>query len=103
MGAYGFMASQALFAALELSLFDRIQEAGKAGATAEHLKKACGIDAPRLQTLLTALTAVKCLRRSPDGHYTCSPNTERFMVSTSRQYYGDYLRYQIGRQFYHTM
>lgn len=62
-----------------------------------------GCDAPRLQTLLTSLVAVKCLRRSADGLYTLSPNTARFMVSTSRHFYGDYLQYQIGRQFYQRM
>jgi len=101
--AYGFMASQALFTALELSLFDHISAAGDAGAGVEALKKACGIDAPRLQTLLTCLVSVKCLRLSPDGMYTLSPNTAQYMVSTSRHFYGDYLRYQIGRQFYKTM
>lgn len=101
--AYGFMASQALFSALELSLFDHIAAAGEGGITVEALKTACGVNAPRLQTLLTCLVAVKALRRSPDGLYTCSPNTARFMVQSSRHYYGDYLRYQIGRQFYHTM
>lgn len=101
--AYGFMASQALFTGLELNVFDKIAEAGEAGATIEQIKAACGVDAPRMQTLVTALAAVKFLRRSADGKYTLSPNTQQYMVSTSRHYYGDYLRYQIGRQFYHTM
>jgi len=101
--AYGFMASQALFTALELSLFDHIAAAGASGAGAEALKKACGVEAPRLQTLLTCLVSVKCLRISPDGMYTLSPNTAQYMVTSSRHFYGDYLRYQIGRQFYRTM
>jgi len=101
--AYGFMASQALFTGLELGLFDRIAEAGAAGIDVTALRAACGCDAPRLQTLLTSLVAVKCLRRSADGLYTLSPNTARFMVSTSRHFYGDYLQYQIGRQFYQRM
>ena len=37
------------------------------------------------------------------GAYRVSSNTERFLVTSSRQYYGDYLRYQMGRQFYHRM
>merc|ERR1719243_385676 len=37
------------------------------------------------------------------GAYRVSSNTERFLVTNSRQYYGDYLRYQMGRQFYHRM
>lgn len=101
--AYGFMASQALFTSLEIGLFDHIAAAGTAGATAAVLQEACHVHAPRLQTLLTSLVAMKSLRRSSDGFYTLSPNTAQYMVSSSRQFYGDYLRYQIGRQFYHRM
>jgi len=102
--AYGFMASQALFTALEVGIFDRIAEGeGTAGLDSEAIQKACGIEAPRLQTLLTALTAIKCLKRSDSGLYTLSPNTNKHMVSSSKGYYGDYLKYQMGRQFYHRM
>lgn len=101
--AYGFMASQALFAGLEMEIFDHIAAAGEAGIDAAGLKEKCTCDAPRLQTLLTALTSIKCLRRTPEGLYTLSPNTAQFMVSTSRHFYGDYLKFQIGRQFYQTM
>ncbi|CAK0911964.1 unnamed protein product, partial [Prorocentrum cordatum] len=100
--AYGFMASQALFAALELGLFDHVAAAGPAGAGAAALGAACGVEGPRLLTLLTALVALKCLRQA-GGFYTLSPNTARYMVRTSKAYYGDYLMYQIGRQFYATM
>uniref|UniRef100_A0A7S4VLU3 O-methyltransferase domain-containing protein n=1 Tax=Alexandrium monilatum TaxID=311494 RepID=A0A7S4VLU3_9DINO len=101
--AYGFMASQALFAGLELGVFDHIAAAGEAGLGAAAIGKACGVEAPRMQTLLTALTAVKCLKRGSDGLYTLSPNTAQYMVTSSRHFYGDYLRLQIGRQFYHRM
>mmetsp|Transcript_68087 Transcript_68087/g.142207 ORF Transcript_68087/g.142207 Transcript_68087/m.142207 type:complete len:383 (-) Transcript_68087:365-1513(-) len=101
--AYGFMASQALFSGLELNIFDTIAKAGKAGASLQTIQAAAGISAPRLQTLLTALVSVKCLRRSAEGLYTNSPNTSQYMVSTSPAFYGDYLKFQIGRQFYHRM
>eukprot|EP00928_Gymnodinium_smaydae_P003546 TRINITY_DN11263_c0_g1_i1.p1 TRINITY_DN11263_c0_g1~~TRINITY_DN11263_c0_g1_i1.p1 ORF type:complete len:407 (+),score=60.79 TRINITY_DN11263_c0_g1_i1:55-1221(+) len=101
--AYGFMGSQALFGALELGLFDAIHSHGPGGCNLDALRESSKIAAPRLQTLLTALCAVKCLQRSDAGHYTLSPNTARHMVSTSPGYYGDYLKLQIGRQFYHTM
>eukprot|EP00929_Paragymnodinium_shiwhaense_P089348 TRINITY_DN494_c0_g2_i1.p1 TRINITY_DN494_c0_g2~~TRINITY_DN494_c0_g2_i1.p1 ORF type:complete len:396 (-),score=103.91 TRINITY_DN494_c0_g2_i1:366-1553(-) len=101
--AYGFMASQAMFSGLEIGLFDKIAEGGSDGLTIDEIYKKVGISAPRVQTLVTSLTAVKCLRRSQDGKYTLSPRTASALVSTSRHYYGDYLRYQIGRQFYHTM
>jgi len=101
--AYAFMSSQALFAALEIGLYDHIAAAGEAGLSAAGVADACNLHAPRLQTLLTALTAMKSLRRSADGMYTLSPNTAQYAVKTSRHYYGDYLRFQIGRQFYHRM
>jgi len=101
--AYGFMASQALFAGLELGIFDHIAAAGEAGLGAAAIGKACGVEAPRLQTLLTALASIRCLKRGSDGTYTLSPNTAQYMVTTSRHFYGDYLRFQIGRQFYQRM
>lgn len=102
--AYGFMASQAVFTALELGTFNYIAGAGEAGLALPALQKACGVAAPRLQTLLTALVSLKALRRDPaSGAYTNSPNTASFLVQGSKLYYGDYLRYQMGRQFYHRM
>jgi len=35
--------------------------------------------------------------------YTNSKNTSLFLVQSAKYYYGDYLRYQMGRQFYHRM
>ena len=102
--AYGFMASQALFTGLETGIFDAIDKAGEGGITLAKLQEATSIRAPRLQTLVTSLVAIKCLSRDAmSGHYTVSPNTARFLVTSSKQYYGDYLRYQMGRQFYHRM
>lgn len=95
--AYGFMASQALFTALELELFDHLD---KMPRTAEELQSSLGITAPRLQTLLTALTSVNLLWREVDGTYTLPQNVRATMVTTSKFYYGDYLKLQIGRQFY---
>jgi len=99
--AYGFMASQALFSALELELFDHI--AAKGGPIQiEELQQASGISAPRLQILVTALTAMNSLHRTSDG-YTLSPNTEKFLVRSAKYFYGDYLRLQMGQQFYKHM
>lgn len=101
--AYGFMASQALFSGLELGIYDAIAAAGENGLTLAALQQSSGVSAPRLQTLLTSLTAVKSLRRTAGGSYTLSPNSAKYLVTSSRAYYGDYLRYQMGRQFYHRM
>ena len=99
--AYGFMGSKALFAALELGVFDAIS-AGEGGTeTLEGLRASVGVDAPRLQTLLTALTALRALRRdAATGEYALSPNAASFLVRSADHYYGDYLQYQVGSQFY---
>ena len=82
--AYAFMGSKALFAALELGLFD--------------------VAAPRAQTLVTALTALKALRRDAATQtYALSPNAAKFLVADAPAYYGDYLRLQVGSQFYDRM
>jgi len=81
---------------LELELFDKLDTP----KTAAELNAAVGIHAPRLQTLLTALTSVNLLWRGADGTYTLPQNVKATMVTTSKYYYGDYLKLQIGRQFY---
>ena len=102
--AYGFMASQALFTGLECEIFDKIAAAGGSGASLAALQGTVGISAPRLQTLITSLVAINALRRDgATGLYTLTPNSAKFLVTSSKQYYGDYLRYQMGRQFYHRM
>jgi 2-hydroxy-4-(methylsulfanyl)butanoate S-methyltransferase len=63
---YGFMASKALFAALEFDLFTHI--AGGAGSFPE-LAKATGIAENRLVTLLTALKSLGLIAER-QGHFT---------------------------------
>jgi len=98
------MASQAVFSGLEIGIYDILAEAGEGGLSMAALQSKVGISAPRLQTLVTSLTAIKSLKRDPATNtYTLSPNSSKFLVTSSRAYYGDYLRYQMGRQFYHRM
>jgi hypothetical protein len=97
--AYGFMASQALFTALELELFDKLDTP----KTAAELQADLSINAPRLQTLLTALTSVNLLWREANGTYVLPENVKATMVTSSKFYYGDYIKLQIGRQFYGQM
>lgn len=100
--AYGFMASQALFAALELGVFDKLE--AQQPMTVESLAAACNLKPNRLQTLLTALVAAKCMTRDDAAKaYRNSPNVSKFMVTSSKAYYGDYFKYQMGRLFYNRM
>merc|ERR1719207_257784 len=98
--SYGFMASQAVFAGLEVGVFEALASAPLPLA---EIQKKCGISEPRLQTLVTSLTASKALARDATGMYSLSPNSKRFLVRSSKQFYGDYLSLQMGRLFYPRM
>ncbi len=89
--AYGFMGSQALFAALELDIFTALSE------------EPCGLDAlvgrlhapvGPLSVLLTTCLALGLL--TWDGErYANSNVAQRFLVQTSRNYVGEYYMRQI--------
>jgi 2-hydroxy-4-(methylsulfanyl)butanoate S-methyltransferase len=94
--AYGFMGSQALFAALELGLFTTLAE------------EPCGLDdlAARLKTpsgplgvLLTTCQALGLV--TWDGAiYANSPAAQRFLVTRTRGYVGDYYLRQVSTLIY---
>jgi len=100
----GFMGSKALFAALDIELFEHIA-ASSGGLTTDALHARLSSSesvspAMQLQTLLTALTSLGLLARDDDaGTYTNSPGADLFLAKTNLKYdYGDYLRYQIDKQ-----
>jgi ubiquinone/menaquinone biosynthesis C-methylase UbiE len=93
--AYGFIASKALFAALELDLFSRLLEP----KTIEALARESGIPARRVKTLLATLTALGLIVRD-DDRFRNSPATERYLTRGSPAYFGEYYRLQINRQVY---
>jgi ubiquinone/menaquinone biosynthesis C-methylase UbiE len=94
--AYGFMASKALFVALEIDLFGALAAGPK---TLEELAGESGIAAPRLHTLLTACVSVGLLSKSGD-RYANAPASQEYLVRTAPRYFGDYYRFQIDRQIY---
>ncbi len=97
--AYGFFASRALFAALNLELFRHIQEgAGQIAALAER----SGATPNGLATLLATLESVGLVSHS-DGSYTNAPAAARYLVPGAPAYFGDYYRFQIDRQLYPQM
>jgi 2-hydroxy-4-(methylsulfanyl)butanoate S-methyltransferase len=93
--AYGFMASKALFAALNLDLFSRLEEP----RTLDDLAHELGIARNRLKTLLVTLTALGLIVRD-DAAFQNSPASARYLVRGARAYFGDYYRLQIDRQIY---
>jgi 2-hydroxy-4-(methylsulfanyl)butanoate S-methyltransferase len=93
--AYGFMASKALFAALNLDLFSLLTES----RTFEGLVEESGVAAHRLNTLLATLTSLGLIVRDAAG-FRNSPASGRYLARSGRAYFGDYYRLQIDRQIY---
>jgi ubiquinone/menaquinone biosynthesis C-methylase UbiE len=96
--AYGFIASKALFAALELDLFSRLVEP----KTIDAVARESGIPAHRVKTLLATLTALGLIVRD-DDRFRNSPASERYLTRSSPASFGEYYRLQINRQLYPAM
>jgi hypothetical protein len=89
---YGFMASKALFAALDFDLFTQI-EGGTNSAAA--LASATGISENRLVTLLAALKSVGLIAER-DGRLVNAPATSKFLVAGAPGDFRDYVRLVNG-------
>jgi hypothetical protein len=97
--AYGFMGSQALFAALELGVFDALADEPSDGeALAAQLHAPVG----PLRVLLSTCLALNLLTRESE-RYANSPAAARFLVRASRSYVGDYYLRQISPIVYPDM
>ena len=97
--AYGFMASKALFAALETGVFTVLADGPLAPV---DLADRTGLTARRLRTLLHALAALGLLVRDGDT-FGNSPAADRYLVRGRAEDFGDYFRLQVGRQIYPAM
>jgi 2-hydroxy-4-(methylsulfanyl)butanoate S-methyltransferase len=89
---YGFMASKALFAALEFDLFTRIAQ-GVASTSA--LAEVTGIAENRLRTLLTALKSLGLVSEA-GGLLINAPATSRYLVAGAPGDFRDYVRFVNG-------
>ncbi|HJM50701.1 MAG TPA: methyltransferase [Alphaproteobacteria bacterium] len=94
--AYGFMASKALFAALNVELFGHLD---KGARDIEALAGATGMTPHGLETLLASLLSLGLLVRDGDD-YANAPATASYLVPGAKAYFGDYYRFQIDRQVY---
>lgn len=94
--AYGFMASRALFAALEIDLFTLLSGHPKSAAV---LAAQSGISENRLLTLLVSLVSVGLLSKDGDL-FANSPGAESFLVRGAPKDYGEYLRVVNGKLNY---
>ena len=89
---YGFMASKALFAALDFDLFTRVAHGVNLAAA---LAKAIGIPENRLVTLLTALKSLGLIAER-EGRLSNAPAASRFLVAGSPGDFRDYVRVVNG-------
>jgi len=94
--AYGFMGSQALFAALELGLFTELAEGP---ARADELAGKLGAHPQPFRALLAACTALHLIEQTGD-HYRNTPAADRFLVRHARGYMGHYYLQQIAGTLY---
>lgn len=97
--AFGFMASKALFSALHVGVFDALAEGPR---SLDALAAETGVQKRRLTTLLTALVSAGLVRKTGDT-FANAPGAQDYLVRESRNYFGDYLRYQIDRQMFPMM
>lgn len=92
----GFMASAAMFTAIDLGLFDTIAEKP---ITAEEAASKLNLETQHIEKLLIALTALKLVRKR-GSKFNCSPVTQRYLVSTSPSFFGNYYRLQSYVLYY---
>lgn len=97
--ACGFIASKALFAALDLGLFGRLSGSEK---SLEELGRETGVRDNRLAALLAVLAALGLIERNRD-RYRNAPACERYLVPGAPDDFTDYFRYQVNHQVYPAM
>ena len=89
---YGFMASKALFAALEFDVFTHVAQGA---ASTSALATVTGIAENRLLTLLVALKSLGLLSEV-DGELINAPATSRYLVAGAPGDFRDYVRFVNG-------
>jgi 2-hydroxy-4-(methylsulfanyl)butanoate S-methyltransferase len=89
---YGFMASKALFAALDFDLFTHIERGAN---SAVELAKATGVSENLLLTMLTALKSLGLIVER-DGRFANAPATAKFLVAGAPGDFRDYVRLVNG-------
>jgi hypothetical protein len=93
---YGFIASKALFAALELDLFTKI---ARGTDTLDGIVRSTGTAANRMRTLLTALKTVGLVTER-GGRFANAPATATWLVDGSPGDFRDYVRVVNGGFMY---
>ena len=89
---YGFMASKALFAALDFDLFTHIDRGAN---SVIGLAQATGVSGNVLSTLLTALKSLGLIVER-EGRFANAPATAKFLVAGAPGDFRDYVRLVNG-------
>ena len=89
---YGFMASKALFSALEFDVFTRIAEGAN---TTGALAKVTGVAENRLLALLASLKSLGLISEV-DGRLVNAPATSRYLVAGAPGDFRDYVQFVNG-------
>jgi hypothetical protein len=89
---YGFMASKALFAALEFDLFTHI---ARGAVSTSALASASGIAENRLVTLVATLKSLGLISEA-EGRLINAPATARYLVAGAPGDFRDYVRFVNG-------
>jgi predicted O-methyltransferase YrrM len=97
--AFGYMASKALFSALEFNVFSTLAEKP---CTLSEISEKIGITRNRAEILLTALVSVGLVEKK-NWTFCNAPASDRYLVPGRKGFFGDYLRMQIGYQMYPAM
>ena len=93
---YGFIASKALFAAVELDLFTKI---ARGADTLSKIAAATGVAANRARTLLTTLKTVGLITEQGD-RFGNAPATAAYLVAGAPGDFRDYIRVVKGGFLY---
>lgn len=88
--ATGYWYSEILFAAVDLGIFDLLEEDEK---TTEELAACLSCDADNLMRLLNAMGCISLVVRI-DGRWINSQTASRFLVSSSHEYMGHFILYR---------
>jgi quercetin dioxygenase-like cupin family protein/SAM-dependent methyltransferase len=90
---FGYLSSRALFSALELGVFDGLEERP---ATAEELGERLGLRPRPMRVLLTSLLGDQLVERDGAGVFRNTPVASRHLVTGKPEFFGALATHQAG-------
>jgi precorrin-6B methylase 2 len=85
---WSFLQPLALDAAIQNHVFDALDAGPK---TLEEVSEATGASVRGLATVMNLLVAIQFLAKTSDGHYSLTPESSAFLVSTKPSYHGGFV------------